>query len=102
MTDRYDVEVKEFLLCLPGVTTGNVYSLLAHFSSLRQLIGASEAELTQVLDNSRCASQLYRCFHENCSDETKDDGDQENGSSAEGKNKKSKFTYIRKKPKTKV
>lgn len=64
-TDRYDIEAKEFLLALPGVTTTNVYSLMNKCSSIAQLVKCTKDQLTEYMNNAKFADQLYDALHGN-------------------------------------
>lgn len=61
--DRYDIQVKEFLLKLPGVNTRNVYGLMNCVPSLADLVDVSIEELEEILGNSRSAELLHRTLH---------------------------------------
>lgn len=57
--DRYDIEVRDFLLKLPGVNTRNVYALMNCAPTLADLADVSLEELQELLCNSRSAELLH-------------------------------------------
>jgi len=61
--DHYDIQVKEFLLKLPGVNSRNVYSLMNAAPSLADLVEISLEELHEILHNSRSAELLHQTLH---------------------------------------
>ncbi|KAI2807999.1 DNA repair endonuclease XPF [Blomia tropicalis] len=63
VTDRYDIEAKDFLLSLPGVTTGNVYSIMNRVESMLALVDLKIEELTEIMGSSQHAEQLYHALH---------------------------------------
>lgn len=66
--DRYDIQVRDFLLKLPGVNTRNVYALMNSVPTLADLINLSEEELQEILHNSRSAELLYKTLHSSLRD----------------------------------
>ena len=73
VTDQYDIEAKEFLLCLPGVNANNVYSVINSVKCIADLIGLSVEELTEILGNFMSAEQPYECLHSKLIDRTNED-----------------------------
>ncbi|OTF83525.1 hypothetical protein BLA29_014096, partial [Euroglyphus maynei] len=63
ITDRYDIETKEFLLCLPGITTQNVYCIMNEFKSIVDLVQQSIEELTEKIGSNHHAQLLYSALH---------------------------------------
>lgn len=61
--DCYDIQVREFLLKLPGVNTRNVYSLMNAVPTLADLVEVSLEELEEILHNTRSAELLYQTLH---------------------------------------
>jgi DNA excision repair protein ERCC-4 len=61
--DRYDVQVKNFLLKLPGVNTSNVYSLMSSVSTIADLVNVSLEELQEILHSSKSAELLHKTLH---------------------------------------
>lgn len=61
--DRYDIQVREFLLKLPGVNTRNVYSLMNAAPTLADLANVPVEELDEIMHNSRSAELLHRTLH---------------------------------------
>lgn len=89
ITDRYDIEAKEFLLSLPGVTTANVYSIMNGVKSIADLVDISIEHLTEIMSSSHHADLLFRSLHGKYISESDREAEQ-------GKAKK-KFTCVRKK-----
>uniref|UniRef100_A0A182T1M7 DNA repair endonuclease XPF n=1 Tax=Anopheles maculatus TaxID=74869 RepID=A0A182T1M7_9DIPT len=58
-----NVEVQEFLLKLPGITTRNVRRILRQCASLRDLTQKTEAELEELLGGPAMAKQLWEILH---------------------------------------
>lgn len=61
--DQYDIQVKDFLLKLPGVNTGNVYSIMNAAPTLADLVNISVEELHELLGNSRSAELFHKATH---------------------------------------
>lgn len=62
--DRYDLEVRDFLLKLPGVNTRNVYALMNSVTSIGELIILEREQLEELLGSTRSAELLYDTLHE--------------------------------------
>ncbi|XP_054163438.1 LOW QUALITY PROTEIN: DNA repair endonuclease XPF-like [Oppia nitens] len=73
MTDKYDIECKEFLLCLPGININNIYNIMNSVKSINHLIELSVEELTEFMGNSKNAELLYKSLHTKVIDLTNDD-----------------------------
>ncbi|XP_046913244.2 DNA repair endonuclease XPF mei-9 [Dermatophagoides farinae] len=63
ITDRFDIETKEFLLCLPGITTQNVYCIMNEFKSIINLVEQSIEMLTEKMGSGHHAKLLYNALH---------------------------------------
>lgn len=61
--DKYDIQVRDFLLKLPGVNTRNVYALMNSAPTLADLVDVSREELEEILCNARSAELLHRTLH---------------------------------------
>jgi len=61
--DKYDIQAKEFLLKLPGVTSRNVYALMNSAPTIANLADLSVEEMHEILNNSRSAELLYQTLH---------------------------------------
>lgn len=92
--DRYDLQVREFLLRLPGVNSHNVYSIMNKINCLADLVDLAVEELTEILGNSKSADLFYQTLHASM---TKLVGD---AISAEQESKKSRLFNCMKKRKT--
>ena len=75
VTDKYDIECKEFLLCLPGINMTNVYAIMNRCKSITHLLDFGVEELTEILSNSTAAEQLYSCLHSKLVDNSNPDLD---------------------------
>ena len=82
--ERYDFEAKEFLLCLPGVTPNNVYSIMNQIDCIAELVDLSVERLTEIMSNSQQAQTLYKALHTSMSSIAKEQAK----NSAGDKNKK--------------
>uniref|UniRef100_A0A8W7PUW3 DNA repair endonuclease XPF n=1 Tax=Anopheles coluzzii TaxID=1518534 RepID=A0A8W7PUW3_ANOCL len=58
-----NVEVQEFLLKLPGITTRNVGRVMRQCKSLRELTQKTEAQLEELLGGPAVAKQLWDILH---------------------------------------
>lgn len=63
--DKYDLETKEFLLCLPGVNFHNVYRLMSKCLCILDLLKKSQQELTGILESETNSKVLYEALHSN-------------------------------------
>lgn len=61
--DKYDIQVRDFLLKLPGVNSSNVYALMNKVPTLADLADVSLEEFQEILSNSRSAKLLYQTLH---------------------------------------
>lgn len=61
--DKYDIQVRDFLLKLPGVNSRNVYALMNSAPTLADLVHISREELEEILCNTRSAELLHRTLH---------------------------------------
>jgi DNA excision repair protein ERCC-4 len=64
-SDKYNNEIYDFLLKLPGVNSKNIHNLMKKGKSLKNLITLKEPELAVILGNSKDAKILYDILH-NC------------------------------------
>lgn len=61
--DKYDLEAKEFLLCLPGVNFHNVYRLMSKCLCILDLVNKSQEELSEILESEMNSKVLYESLH---------------------------------------
>lgn len=94
ITDRYDIEAKEFLFCLPGVTSANIYSIMNQVKSLAALVDLSIEELTEIMESSVHATMLHRALHSKLVMPSESEMEKEKAKA----NAKKRFAYARKKP----
>ena len=64
-SDKFDLEAKEFLLCLPGVNLFNVHRLMRACVNLKDMMKKSQQELSEVMESEKNAKVLYDCLHKN-------------------------------------
>lgn len=93
ITDRYDIEAKEFLLALPGVTSANVYSIMNQVPSIAALVDVAIEELTEIMGSSMHAEMLHRALHGQMN--SKEAQLEQETAKA---NAKKRFAFARKKP----
>ena len=62
-SDRFDLETKEFLLCLPGVSLFNVYKVMRACVNVRDLMTKSCEELSVIMESERNGKALYDSLH---------------------------------------
>lgn len=60
--DKYDLQVKDFLLKLPGVNTRNVYSIMNSAPTLADLVDISLEQFQEMMP-SRSAELFYNTLH---------------------------------------
>lgn len=63
--DKYDLETKEFLLCLPGVNFHNVYRLMSKCLCILDVMKKSQQELSEILESEINSKVLYESLHSN-------------------------------------
>lgn len=63
LSDKYDLETKEFLLCLPGVNLYNVYRIMNRCMSIMDLLKKSQKELTQMMESEKNSEALFSALH---------------------------------------
>ena len=63
ISDRYDIETKEFLLCLPGVNFQNVYSLMNKSKCILDLLKKSLKDLKDIMQSEKNAEALHGALH---------------------------------------
>lgn len=62
--DRYDIQVREFLLKLPGVNSRNVYRLMSSVKTIADLFNLEIEDLEELMENSRSADLFHKTLHE--------------------------------------
>ncbi|XP_013114075.1 DNA repair endonuclease XPF [Stomoxys calcitrans] len=60
---KFNANVYDFLLRLPGVNTKNVHKLMRHGGSLKELLKKSQDELVALLDSKENAKLLWDILH---------------------------------------
>lgn len=65
LSDQFDIEARDFLLSLPGVTVHNVYRLMKKYLNVVDLMSASLQQLTEVMMSENKAKSLYDALHSN-------------------------------------
>lgn len=61
--DRYDIQVRDFLLKLPGVNSRNVYAIMNCCPTLADLVDISFEEFEEILGNTRSAELFHQTLH---------------------------------------
>ncbi|GAB0086899.1 DNA repair endonuclease XPF [Sergentomyia squamirostris] len=61
--EKFNTEIHDFLLRLPGVTEKNIGRLMRSFRDFRELLKATQDELHVVLDNRENAKLLWEILH---------------------------------------
>uniref|UniRef100_A0A6G1SAP4 DNA repair endonuclease XPF n=1 Tax=Aceria tosichella TaxID=561515 RepID=A0A6G1SAP4_9ACAR len=61
--EQYDVQVKKFLLKLPGVNTRNVHGLMSSVPTIADLVNVPIEELQEILHSTKSAELLYKALH---------------------------------------
>jgi DNA excision repair protein ERCC-4 len=90
--DKFNANIKDILLKLPGITSKNVYAILNKVGGLVDLMGFSAEELGDILGSSGNGKELYDGLHIKA--EALDAGDTKKRKAADvagGANKKSRF-----------
>lgn len=62
-TDKYNIALYDFLLKLPGINSKNIHAVMRKGKSLKNLVKLSEAELVEILGNSKDAKLFYDIIH---------------------------------------
>ena len=62
--DRYNVQIKDFVSKLPGVTSKNVFALLNKVDNLADLLDMTEQTLIEIIGSKQNGSDLYKALHE--------------------------------------
>lgn len=99
LTDRFDFETKEFLLCLPGINPHNVYGIMNDFKSIKHLLEQSVEELEEKMKSTQNARLLYGALHNVFNISNNSNTENKSASTSTVGRKNRRFTYVRKKPK---
>lgn len=62
--DRYDLQLKDFLLNLPGLNLSNVHKVMNNVENLKKLVNMSKDELIKLLESQDNGTKLYNGLHE--------------------------------------
>lgn len=63
VTDKYNTNVYDFLLKLPGIHSKNIHGLMRNGKDFKNLMKLSEKELESILASSKDAGLLYDSLH---------------------------------------
>lgn len=66
--DRFDLQLKDFLLNLPGVNFTNVHKVMNNVENLVKLVSMSKDEIINLLGNEANGTKLYDSLHRNSVD----------------------------------
>ena len=62
--DRFDLQLKDFLINLPGVNLGNVHRIMNGVENVAKLVELSKEQLIKLLNSQPNGSELYEALHE--------------------------------------
>lgn len=62
-SEKFDLELREFLLSLPGVNLHNVYRIMSSCACLVDLMKKSEDEISTIVESTRNGKALYDALH---------------------------------------
>lgn len=74
ITEKYNANIYDFLIRLPGISTRNIGQVLKKVKNLKMLSKMTEVELTELLGNSADAKLLWNSFHVEFQKPKADDG----------------------------
>uniref|UniRef100_A0A1A9WG73 DNA repair endonuclease XPF n=1 Tax=Glossina brevipalpis TaxID=37001 RepID=A0A1A9WG73_9MUSC len=60
---KFNANIYDFLLRLPGINTRNVHHLMRHGGNLKQLLKKSQTELSEMLDSQQNGKLLWDILH---------------------------------------
>ena len=63
--DRFDLQLKDFLLSLNGVNLANVHRIMNGVENVTKLVELSRQQLIQLLDSPENGDKLYSALHDN-------------------------------------
>ena len=63
ITDKFNANIHDFLLKLPGINSKNINAVMRKGKSLKDLLKLNVVELTELLGNTKDAKQLWEIFH---------------------------------------
>lgn len=63
ITERYNANIYDFVMKLPGISTKNVHVVMRHAKSLKDLLKLNLQQLADLLSNKKDAEQLYNSLH---------------------------------------
>lgn len=63
IAEKYNQNIHDFLLKLPGINSLNIGRVLKYGGSLKQLLKKTEEELKDMVGNSNDAKMLYESLH---------------------------------------
>lgn len=84
ITEKYNANIHDFLMKLPGVNLKNIHSLMKKGKNLKELIKMDEKQLIELLGNSKDVKAFWSALH-----------NQQNPKQEEFKGSKFKKTYKR-------
>ncbi|KAG5680775.1 hypothetical protein PVAND_010262 [Polypedilum vanderplanki] len=63
ITDRYNTNIHDFLLKLPGITPKNIHQVMKKGKNLKNLLKMSDIDLVELLGNIKDARLLHNILH---------------------------------------
>lgn len=63
VTEKYNANIHDFLLKLPGVNLKNINSIMRKGKNLKEMLKMDESQLIEILGNSKDAKAFWSIFH---------------------------------------
>jgi DNA excision repair protein ERCC-4 len=63
ITEKYNANVHDFLMKLPGINLKNIDAVMRHGKNLKELLKMDEKQLCELLGNSKDAKAFWNIFH---------------------------------------
>lgn len=63
ITERYNPNIYDFVMKLPGISTKNVHSVMRHGNNLKDLLKMNLQQLTELLSSKKDAELLHSAMH---------------------------------------
>lgn len=63
ITEKYNANIHDFVLKLPGITLKNVHAVMRKGKNLKELLKMNESQLSEVLGNAKESKVLWSVFH---------------------------------------
>lgn len=63
VTERYNPNIYDFVLKLPGISTKNVHAVMRHANNLKNLLKLNPQQLTELVSSKKDAEVLHTALH---------------------------------------